>query len=181
MNMDLELQHYLVSVFAIVFVWLFFGGSAVEPPKESLCRKEEPVKIMRAKHKTGWRSLPHEMHRCCLDFTTPGFAPLKRVNKMFKAFEESVERVSAVAAVLKERKKILFISHGHQIAQRLPYVTSATLVEWTHREMQMPMDKLVSIAAAYGGHIEVLQWARAQEPPCSWDKYVCISAAENGI
>ncbi len=136
---------------------------------------------MLAKYKTEWQHLPHEMHRCCLDFTTPGFAPLRRVNKMFKAFEKRAERVNAVAAVAKERKKIFrFISHGHQIAQRLPYVTSTTLVEWTHREMQMPMDKLVSIAAAYGGHIEVLQWARSQDPPCPWDEDVCRYAAENG-
>ena len=97
--------------------------------------------IMLAKDKTEWRDLPYEMHRCCLDFTTPGFAPLRRVNKMFKAFEERVERVSAVAAVVKERDKIFeYDSYSHQIAQRLSYLTSVTLTEWTHREMKMPMD-----------------------------------------
>ncbi len=127
--------------------------------------------IMLAKHKTEWRSLPHEMHRCCLEFTTPGFAPLRRVNKMFKAFEERAERVSAVAAVVKRRKKIFDArSREHQIAQRLPYVTSVTLVEWTHREMQMPIDNRVSAAMAGGGHLDVLQWARSQDPPCPWDE-----------
>ena len=81
------------------------------------------------------------MHRYCLDFTTPGFAPLKRVNKMFKAFEERVERVGAVAAVVKEHKKMFKCDiYSHRIAQRLSYLTSVTLMEWTHREMKMPMD-----------------------------------------
>ena len=94
--------------------------------------EQQPIAEMSlAKDKTGWRGLPHEMHRCCLDFTTPGFAPLRRVNKMFKAFEDREERVSAVAALLKERKQRIFEYRrcDHKIAQRLPYVTSVTLVE----------------------------------------------------
>jgi len=30
------------------------------------------------------------------------------------------------------------------------------------------------------GHLHVLQWARAQEPPCPWDADVCTFAATNG-
>ena len=44
----------------------------------------------------------------------------------------------------------------------------------------MLIDDLVSIAAADGGHIDVLQWARSQDPPCPWDEYVCRYAAMNG-
>lgn len=40
--MELELQHYLVSVVAILAVWLFFSGSAVEAPKEEPVKKEAP-------------------------------------------------------------------------------------------------------------------------------------------
>ena len=84
----------------------------------------------------------------CLDFTTPGFGPLKRVNKMFKAFEERNERLDAVATMMKDHKRIFkYDSRAHRIAQRLPYATSVTPVEWTHCEMQMLIDDLVSIAA----------------------------------
>ncbi|WZN60135.1 hypothetical protein HKI87_02g16630 [Chloropicon roscoffensis] len=34
--------------------------------------------------------------------------------------------------------------------------------------------------AAQGGHLEVLQWMRAQDPPCPWDLRVCYYAACNG-
>ncbi|KAI8471350.1 MAG: hypothetical protein J3K34DRAFT_520586 [Monoraphidium minutum] len=36
-------------------------------------------------------------------------------------------------------------------------------------------------AAAEGGHLQVLQWARQQQPPCPWGKETCAAAAaENG-
>ena len=38
----------------------------------------------------------------------------------------------------------------------------------------------MSAAMANGGHIEVLQWARSQDPPCPWDVWVCRNAAEYG-
>ena len=31
-----------------------------------------------------------------------------------------------------------------------------------------------------GGHLNVLQWLRSQDPPCPWDKYACSGAAERG-
>ena len=34
--------------------------------------------------------------------------------------------------------------------------------------------------AARGGHLAVLKWLRAQDPPCSWDRYTCRAAAEGG-
>jgi hypothetical protein len=33
--------------------------------------------------------------------------------------------------------------------------------------------------AANGGHLEVLQWLRAQSPPCPWDYLTCAFAAEH--
>ena len=34
--------------------------------------------------------------------------------------------------------------------------------------------------AALGGHLAVLQWLRAQDPPCPWGKYTCANAAKRG-
>ena len=34
--------------------------------------------------------------------------------------------------------------------------------------------------AAKGGHLKILQWARAQDPPCPWDEKTCEVAAERG-
>ncbi|GBF94231.1 hypothetical protein Rsub_06501 [Raphidocelis subcapitata] len=34
--------------------------------------------------------------------------------------------------------------------------------------------------AAANGHLAVLQWARAQQPPCPWDERTCTAAAQSG-
>ena len=34
--------------------------------------------------------------------------------------------------------------------------------------------------AAQGGHLEVLQWAREQDPPCPWNEWTCTYAAGGG-
>ena len=34
--------------------------------------------------------------------------------------------------------------------------------------------------AALSGYMEVLQWLRAQDPPCPWDERTCACAAEAG-
>jgi hypothetical protein len=34
--------------------------------------------------------------------------------------------------------------------------------------------------AADNGHLSVLQWLRAQQPPCPWNDWVCSSAAIYG-
>ncbi len=47
--------------------------------------------------------LPYEMHRTILEFTDPGFEPLKRVNKMFYEFEKMPHRMDAVVEVAKKR------------------------------------------------------------------------------
>ena len=41
-------------------------------------------------------------------------------------------------------------------------------------------DARVCRFAAQNGHLAVLQWARAQDPPCPWDEYVCSNAASEG-
>ena len=125
------------------------------------------------------KPMPVDIQRYILEFTDPGFAPLKRVNKMFKAFEEKPARIHAVAAIIQERKKSMSIPLIRTV-QRLPYVTSTNLIQWAHNEMQLPLDELVCSAAAHGGHIDVLQALRNQESPCPWNGDVCIYAARNG-
>jgi hypothetical protein len=39
---------------------------------------------------------------------------------------------------------------------------------------------LAYMAAARYGHLTVLQWARAQQPPCPWDAKICLAAAPDG-
>jgi hypothetical protein len=41
-------------------------------------------------------------------------------------------------------------------------------------------DGTVSAAMAWGGHQPLLEWARAQDPPCPWDASTCETAAGNG-
>ena len=60
------------------------------------------------------------------------------------------------------------------------YVTSPSLLQWAVDGLGMPVDRVISATAAWNGHLDVLQWARAQDPPCDWDKYVYFKAAENG-
>jgi len=57
-----------------------------------------------------FEGLPYDMHRTIVDFTDPGFEPLKRVNKMFYDFERMPHRVEAVAEEAKKRCKEAGIS-----------------------------------------------------------------------
>ena len=62
--------------------------------------------------------LPYEMHRTILDFTHPGFEPLKRVNKLFCEFERMPHRMEAVAEEVKKRRKSLLIIRIRAISSR---------------------------------------------------------------
>jgi hypothetical protein len=42
------------------------------------------------------------------------------------------------------------------------------------------LDEGTCSAAARGGHLSVLQWARAQQPPCPWNEDTCSGAALGG-
>ena len=61
----------------------------------------------------------------------------------------------------------------------VPYVTSVNLLQWALDELEMPK-RLVCGTIAYSGHLDMLKWARAQNPPCDWNAWVCIHAAYNG-
>ena len=60
------------------------------------------------------------------------------------------------------------------------YVTSPSLLQWAVDELGMPLDRVISAAAAENGDLDVLKWARAQDPPCDWDAEVCSNAARYG-
>ena len=59
------------------------------------------------------------------------------------------------------------------------YVTSPSLLQWAVDGLKMPVDKVISATVALNGHLNVLQWARAQDPPCAWDVKVCSNAVRN--
>ena len=122
------------------------------------------------------------MHRTFLDFTDPGFEPLKRVNKMFYEFEKMPHRIEAVAEEVKKRKeefKYSYYKDTRNTLKMVPYMTSVSLLQWALDELEMPK-RIVCRAIAYSGHLDVLKWARAQDPPCAWNADVCWFAASGG-
>ena len=42
------------------------------------------------------------------------------------------------------------------------------------------MDEYTCSEAAYEGHLDCLEYARKQEPPCPWNEKTCSAAALNG-
>jgi hypothetical protein len=53
------------------------------------------------------------------------------------------------------------------------------VLQWA-RARGCPWDENTCTHAAEGGHLEVLQWARKQEPPLPWDENTCTHAAVGG-
>jgi hypothetical protein len=43
-----------------------------------------------------------------------------------------------------------------------------------------PWNEWVCCYTAQNGHLDVLKWMRAQEPPCPWNEWACAYAARNG-
>ena len=123
--------------------------------------------------------MPVELQRMILEFTEPGFEPLKRVNKMFEAFEKTQKRKDAVAAQITQRNKEFLDKKDRTVKKLLLYVTSINLLNWAFVELEIPKD-LVCAATAISGHLNVLKWARAQNPPCDWNAYVYIFASGFG-
>ena len=52
-------------------------------------------------------------------------------------------------------------------------------LQWA-RGHSCPWDEDTCAAAARGGHLDVLQWMRSQDPPCPWNTWTCSVAAEHG-
>ena len=55
-------------------------------------------------------------------------------------------------------------------------VESVNLLKWSM--VDLPWNEETCARAAKKGHLEVLQWARANG--CPWDRYTCSWAAEGG-
>ena len=55
------------------------------------------------------------------------------------------------------------------------------MLQWMRaQDPPCPWDSEVCAWAAFGGHLEVLKWLRGQDPPCPWDSDVCGWAARYG-
>ena len=52
------------------------------------------------------------------------------------------------------------------------------MLKWA-RENGCPWDEWTCALAVYGGHLEVLKWARAKDCPW-WNEYTCAWATEYG-
>jgi hypothetical protein len=59
------------------------------------------------------------------------------------------------------------------------YFSSFSLLAWA-LEIGMPGGVVLCRKAAGLGRVDILQWLRAQEPPCLCDASVCVAAAGNG-
>lgn len=53
------------------------------------------------------------------------------------------------------------------------------VLQWL-RANGCPWDASVTTTAAAKGNLEILQWARAQDPPCQWDRTKCSELAKKG-
>ena len=55
------------------------------------------------------------------------------------------------------------------------------MLQWMRaQDPPCPWNERTCSDAAKGGHLHVLQWLRAQDPPCPWDERTCAAAAEDG-
>jgi len=58
-------------------------------------------------------------------------------------------------------------------------VTSINILHWAFNELGISKN-FVCAAIANNGHLDVLQWARVQNPPCDWNDDVCRYATKYG-
>jgi len=59
------------------------------------------------------------------------------------------------------------------------FVNSVARLRWA-LESDCPWDESTCTTAVEGRHLEVLKWARGQDPPCPWDAKTCAKAARMG-
>jgi hypothetical protein len=53
------------------------------------------------------------------------------------------------------------------------------VLQWLRaQDPPCPWSEKTCDTAAYGGHLNVLQWLRAQDPPCPWDIKTCLIRSE---
>ena len=55
------------------------------------------------------------------------------------------------------------------------------ILQWARaQDPSCPWDADICSCAALNGHLDILLWARAQDPTCPWDTRTCSFAARNG-
>jgi len=83
-----------------------------------------------------------------------------------------------IRAALREVEDFVVLSRKKDVCS----MTSVPKIEWTVDALKMPLNTNTFLAAVARGILDVLQWLRAQDPPCPWDdENVCIYAAEKVI
>ena len=56
---------------------------------------------------------------------------------------------------------------------------SPSKLKWLVDELHVEARLLVELSAR-AGKLELLQWLRAQDPPCPWNEGTCLAAAKGG-
>lgn len=54
------------------------------------------------------------------------------------------------------------------------------MLKWMRAQVPCPWSVSVCNSTAEGGYLDVLRWARKNDPPCPWDAITCASAASMG-
>ncbi|WZN65966.1 putative ankyrin repeat protein [Chloropicon roscoffensis] len=57
---------------------------------------------------------------------------------------------------------------------------SIEILRWLMEEKGYEFNRATCEGAAFGGHLDVLKFLRAQNPPCPWDGLTCLRAAQEG-
>jgi len=70
-------------------------------------------------------------------------------------------------------------TRGDEPLNSSDFTNTVARLRWA-RDNGCRWDESICVAAAKGGHLEVLQWAREQDLPCSWDEQTCGAAALHG-
>jgi hypothetical protein len=70
---------------------------------------------------------------------------------------------------------------GRNACQAAARTGQLAVLQWLRaQEPPCPWEEGTCSAAAQSGFLAVLQWLRAQEPPCPWDERTCRAAASDG-
>jgi hypothetical protein len=84
--------------------------------------------------------------------------------------------------MLKLRYSNEHLPRPRLISNKSDFVDSVEMIMWA-KSMGCsfgPNDEKLCAFAARCGALNVIQWARAQNPPCPWDERTCAWAAQNG-
>jgi len=96
----------------------------------------------------------------------------------FFIFNLLKDRPGLLRQVCREWKAIVDVIFKKKpsLIQKSVSVESVSLLDWSKRDL--PWNEETCAAAAEGGHLHIIQWARANG--CPWDRWTCAWAADNG-